>query len=363
VIEIEHKIVHFYGRFGDGASGVTEALTGWAELTEDLGYNVEIWSARGERVKHRLLRHIAHVGWGRRFALPMGLLWSLRRSDLVYLHEGWTLSNVVAVAVGRLRRSKMVLMPHGVYDPHMVVLQRDILGIRRALERWVLRSVDAVHVFYASEYVDVRLLEPRAALPIIAPNGGPEPESVETWTGAGDYFCWVGRFDPYHKGLDLLLEAWAELPKAPPRLILAGPDYMGGRVKVEELVERLKLSDQVEVRGPVYGAEKDTLLAECVAYVHPSRWESCSIALLENLAMGIPSLLADSVHAAPTLKAAGVVQLCDFNSSDALNRAIMLTANNHELSQASRQWMSDSGSWVAVAREYRLELKSLIGDR
>jgi glycosyltransferase involved in cell wall biosynthesis len=362
MIQDKHRIVHFYGRFAEGASGVTEALTGWAALTEDLGYNVEIWSVRGDAVRHRLERDVAHVGKGRRFALPVGLLWSLRSLDLVYLHEGWTLSNVVAVFLGRLRRSKIVLMPHGVYDSHVVGLQRDILGVRRALERWVLRSVDAVHVFYDSEYDDVLLLEPHAARLISAPNGGPEPKSVEPWTGVGDYFCWVGRFDPYHKGLDLLLEAWAQLPKVTPRLILAGPDFMGGRAVVARLVERLSLSDQVKVLGPVYGDEKETLLAGCVAYVHPSRWESCSIALLENLAMGIPSLVADSIHAAPILEKAGVVQLCNFNSSDALNRAMLLAGNNHDLSKASREWMSECGSWVAVSRAYRPLLETLLGE-
>jgi glycosyltransferase involved in cell wall biosynthesis len=359
----EAKIVHYYVRYAAGASGVTEALTCWAELAERLGYVVEIWSAGGDGVKHRLLHRVAHLGRGRRLALPVGLLWSLRGVDLLYLHEGWALSNVVAVMIGRLRRTKVVLMPHGVYDPHVVAIQRDAFGVRRALERWVLRSVDAIHVFYDSEYDDIRLLEPRAARPLSAPNGGPEPESVQAWTGSGDYVCWIGRFDPYHKGIDLLLEAWAQLPQPPPQLVLAGPDFMGGRGEVERLVERLSLTDHVKVIGPVYGDDKTALLAGCVAYVHPSRWESCSIALLENLAMGVPSLVSDSIHAAPVLKAAGVAQLCDFTSGRALGPAMTMAVGNHELSRASRLWMSEQGSWNAVERRYRPHLEVLLREQ
>ena len=57
--------------------------------------------------------------------------------------------------------------------------------------------------------------------------------------GSGGYVLWLGRFDPEHKGLDLLLQALALLPsRERPTLRIHGPDWRGRKQKVREWCPR-----------------------------------------------------------------------------------------------------------------------------
>ncbi len=86
------------------------------------------------------------------------------------------------------------------------------LGMRRRLERSTLRSLDAVHLFFPSEAAEVAEIA-EAELPAgFFSNPSPSIADSDRWVGDGDYFVWIGRFVIGHKGLDLLLRGWAELP-------------------------------------------------------------------------------------------------------------------------------------------------------
>jgi glycosyltransferase involved in cell wall biosynthesis len=121
---------------------------------------------------------------------------------------------------------------------------------------------------------------------------------------------WFGRIDLNHKGLDLLLTALAAVPDVSrPHLRLAGYDHNGELARLHDLVDSLDIKEWVHVEGPILGRAKDDALASSRAYLHPSRWECHSIALLEALASGIPVFVGAGAHIAPVLAetAGGVV--------------------------------------------------------
>ena len=62
----------------------------------------------------------------------------------------------------------------------------------------------AVHVFFESEIDDVRTIAPKASF-ITVPTGFDVPK--DEWSGGGGYLSWIGRIDPVHKGLDVLVRA------------------------------------------------------------------------------------------------------------------------------------------------------------
>ena len=105
-------------------------------------------------------------------------------------------------------------------------------------------------------------------------------------------FLFLGRLDPAHKGLDILLEAFAvaRLPEA--ALVLVGPDFRGGMMRLQEQARRLGLAEQVMFTGPAFGEEKWAYLAGADLFVHPSRWEGFPFSVLEAMAMGKPVLLS-----------------------------------------------------------------------
>jgi glycosyltransferase involved in cell wall biosynthesis len=93
------------------------------------------------------------------------------------------------------------------------------------------------------------------------------------------------------KGLDLLLRGLAAPMLDGIRLVLVGPDQRGSRRVIEGLVEDMNLSDRVVLWGPAFGRDKFELIAGADFFVHTSRWEGLSFAVVEAMATGKPCLL------------------------------------------------------------------------
>jgi glycosyltransferase involved in cell wall biosynthesis len=362
------RLIHYYARYLVHESGVTESIRHWADEAPT-EYETQIWHARSsgrreESGPSRIRRRaIFHLGSGRSSWLPISMFWLLRRGDVVYLHEGWVLSNYVAAAAGWLRRCHTVVMPHGVYEPQLVAQLRDIGGLRKALERSLLRHIQTAHVFYPSEAQLIARFTSRELRFIAVANGCPAPSSVRRWTGTGDYFLWLGRFDPLHKGIDLLLRYWAALPGDRPPLRLVGPDFRNGKQEVLALIAELGLADSVSVEPAVHGEAKWELMRNCRAYLHPSRWESCSLALLDFLAIGAPCALSSSIHAAEPLGSDDAVLLVDFATAQPQPAdALALLDRNALLGARARGWARENGAWSQVGKLYRTQLRASVTD-
>ncbi|MBN0040005.1 glycosyltransferase [Cellulosimicrobium cellulans] len=360
------RVVHYYARFLAHPSGVTDSVENWVRQARRAGYEAVVLCASVPAPRdvpedlRGSVRTVTHLGRGRTSWVPTGLASEVRPGDVVYLHEGWVVSNVVAARSARARGAVVVLMPHGVYEPGITSRLRDVAGARRAAEASVVRRVDWLHVFYPSER---RLADDvargRTAPALVLPNGAPAPDEVPRWVGAGDYFLWMGRYDPDHKGIDNLLRRWAELPVPCPRLALAGPDFRGGRERTARLVRELGLDGTVELRGNARGEEKWLLITGCRAYLHPSRWESCSITLLEMLAAGVPTVVSSTIHAADPLRSAGAAVVADFARPTGLLGPLEEVDGNRDLGRRAREWTEGSATWERVGAEYRGWLSSL----
>lgn len=361
------RVVHYYPRFLEHRSGVTESIAAWAAIAAG-EVPTEVWVAtatdeRSHRDAERLgelgipLRHVPHVGRSSRSYLPQWWRAELGPGDVVYVHEGWVPANALAVRWARRAGATVVGMPHGVYAPQVVEAGRDILGMRRRLERSTLRSLDAVHLFFPSEAAEVAEIA-EAELPAgVFSNPSPSIADSDRWVGDGDYFLWIGRFVIGHKGLDLLLRGWAELPTPRPRLVLAGPDYLGGKAEVDALVRELDLTDCVTIRGSVAGAEKQQLMVHARGYVHSSRWDACSMVLLEFMARGTPCLINSSVHAAATYEQAGAA--ITFADVTDFTQLIPALASDPGLGERAAKYMRAEASPEALSEPYLAWLASL----
>ncbi len=355
---MSNRVLHYYGRYLEGPSGVTESLDSWAKLAQANGFEVEVISA--ESSNHRISAEspipvctVLHVGKGRVWRLPVGLWQKVRRGDILYLHEGWINGNLCAALMGRLRGGRVVLMPHGAYAPAIVARTRDPFGARRLVERAILRLVNAVHVFYATETGEVERIAGTRLKVWVLPNGTILVPRENRWVGGGSYALFLGRLDVEGKGLDRLLATWRDIPDDGPALIIAGPDYSGGRAVISQLIEKYELSGKVLLPGLVSGDRKMQLLRECDIYVHPSRWESCSVAVLEALAAGAPVSLAAEVHAAPELSRAGVVTPVNFERPEEAASLIMKNCNEKDLAHRALTWSQRAGTWDSMGLQYQ----------
>lgn len=359
------RLVNYYPRAVSDRSGVTEALWSWAAALVDAGQEVVVLHAGGPRhspdPRHErpTLRDeaIPHRGGGRATHRPVDIGRHLRPDDVLILHEGWVRSNLVAARAARRVGCPYIVVPHGVYEPGIRRMLKPPRRLRQLLERRLLERAAAVHVFFDSEIALVQSLAPNLRAAIVAPHGF-EP-GHDRWSGGGGYLAWIGRYDPPHKGLDILLRAMALLsPVERPRLELRGPDYNGGYQVTRELIDQLDLGAWVTADEPVLGADKIEFLRRSDGYVMPSRWDSHPIALIENLGLGVPCLVSSAIHLAGPLAAADAALLApptDAGFADGLRR---LASADPLVGERGRLFL-EAFAWPTVTARFLAGLAAL----
>jgi glycosyltransferase involved in cell wall biosynthesis len=362
------RIVHYYpGAMGN--SGVTFALWSWARAQAAAGAEVCVLHAPAETAAGEVAfvskdrcaglseQTVPHRGRHRLTHRPVGLDRFLGADDLLVLHEGWVPSNLIAAAAARRAGVPYVVMPHGVYESAWTGYLNGPRWLRNRLERRMLEGAAAVHVFFESEIADIAALAPQARF-MVVPTGFEVPG--ERWTGGGGYLGWVGRVDPVHKGLDTLVGAIAELaPGDRPTLRICGYDYKGGIARLQQLITERQLERWVRLEGPIGGADKTRFLQQADAYVHPSRWECHSIALLENLALGVPCLVSKTIHIAPTLERSGAAILAEPGEAGLAAALSRLTVERTELAPRGRALIGDAFNWATLMPQFHTELGRL----
>ncbi len=286
-------------------------------------------------------------------AILTALAREVRDADLVHLHELWhvpqAIGGLVALADGR----PYLVSPHGALDPHSLAYYR---GLKRvswaAYQRRILDGAGGIHVLTEQEAADTRAAGVTAPTRTI-PNGvdveriralaGPEPESAST--PRGPYIAYMGRIDP-RKGLDVLIEGFAEVAaeRRDLSLVLAGSDTVGLWPALDVQVRRLGLQDRVSYVGHLDEPFKFQMLARAEMFVLPSISEGMSMALLEALACGVPSIVTPQCNI-PEIQAAGAGHVAE-PTAHAFHDAIM----NVLADDASRRVMGANATRLARDR-------------
>lgn len=288
------RLVRYYPRALVGNGGMTNSVKKWSRGMANQGAHVVIACEEGaepptgDQIEWRPIRHSGRTG----LKVPIGLEDVFEGADIVVLHSGWTYHNVRAATTARKLGIPYFLEPRGAYDPS-IVHRRPLVKKAwwMALERRLVLGSRAIHLFFEQERPHLGALGYGGPV-LIASNGVDAPPENLWDGGSGGYILWLGRFDPEHKGLDLLLKAMRRLPaNSRPKLRLHGPDWRGRKRDVVTLARQLGLEESVRVGPAVYGDEKRELLIRAAGFVYPSRWDACPNAALEAISLGVPTLV------------------------------------------------------------------------
>lgn len=303
---------------------------------------------------------IAHRGRGL-FRRPSGLGNLLREHDVVILHSGWSGHNVRAAQAANAVGVPYVLAPRGAYNPHIVRRRRLLKQLWfAAFERGLLARARAAHVFFESERADLAALGYSGRL-VVAPNGVEPPADIRWDGGSGGYVLWIGRFDPEHKGLDLLLHALALIPaRERPPLRLHGPDWRRQKRKIRVMVSALGLDRDVTIGEPVYGQAKWELIRSAVGFAYPSRWEAFGNAPAEAASIGVPTLMTP-YPLGQYLGSRGGAVLADATAKG-LSRGLRTLASRDaaDIGHAGAQVLRNEMTWPQSAACWRTQLEALL---
>jgi glycosyltransferase involved in cell wall biosynthesis len=103
----------------------------------------------------------------------------------------------------------------------------------------------------------------------------------------------LGRLIP-RKGVDLLIDAFAQACPQRGRLVIAGPEgEIGYLDKMRELAREKRVEDRTIFTGPLYGDQKKAALVDCQIFALPSRYENFANGAAEAIACGMPVIVSD----------------------------------------------------------------------
>jgi len=347
------RIAHFMlGRCNpDSANGIDKSVYHLTSAQAALGHTVGLFTLSGKPalpvpgVPARTYRPLLRAG------LSASLWRDLRewRPDVVHIHSLYVPANAMLARALRRRGIPYVVTPHGAADDHLLRRRGYLKRPYRALvERPTLNRAAFVHAI--ADESAIKAYGVTAPL-VVAPNGidtssvphDLDRDAVRARLGVPDgtrLAMFLGRLDRDHKGLDILVDAVAEVSRTVDlRLVLVGPDREGSRRVLEDLVARRGVAGDVTFWGPAHGKEKFDLLAAADFFVQPSRWEAgVPLAVLEALCVGRPCVVsraADPTCTIPGHRAGLVVEPTVAGVAEGLHR--MATAGHETLAEEGRQ--------------------------
>lgn len=284
-----------------------------------------------------------------------------REYDLIHAHTLFSplISSVATLA--RARGIPYVMTPHGMLDPWALQYK----GNRKRpywflWERGLMRNAVFVHGLHSEEENQLRRQGVETEV-VVASNGIPEesdpavgrPEILfEHFPGLRGkrLILFLSRIDP-KKGIDLLIPAFVKVQVKFPdaHLVLAGPDTIGYREKLEPLLP----SQGVHFLGMLEGDLKRAAFAAADCFILPSYSEGFSMAILEALTAGLPTLLSAECHFPEAVSAemAREVPLEISGIAAGLERILGDPEESRRMGENASKWVREHYTWRAAAQK------------
>ena len=168
---------------------------------------------------------------------------------------------------------------------------------------------------------------------------------------------YIGRFEVYQKGLDLLLLAvsaeQAMLRDACFSLNLYGPNQEGTVEGLQKQEKEYGIEDLITFHDSVFKDEKKKVLLSTDVFIMTSRFEGLPMGMIEALAYGLPCIATVGTNLSEEVASfdAGWTASNDVESIRAALRA--LVNDRDKLAQKSQNAvkMADTYSWDAIAQK------------
>ena len=256
---------------------------------------------------------------------------NLSRFDVVIINGLWLYHSYAAWKVMRQEKSrreqssspKIFIMPHGMLDPWFQNAKgREWKALRnwlywKLIESRVVNDVNGLLFTCETELLLARTTftpyHPKREI-----NVGYGIEEPRFFSDSMDeafaekcpevrdqpFLLFLSRIH-YKKGVDLLVNAYAELVQARleiradiPKLVIAGPglDTPYGQTILSQVAKNPQLKDRVFFTGMLTGDAKWGAINSCEAFILPSHQENFGIAVVEAMSYGKPVLISNQVN-------------------------------------------------------------------
>ncbi|MFK7757415.1 MAG: glycosyltransferase [Flavobacteriales bacterium] len=256
-----------------------------------------------------------------------------------------------------------VFTPHGAFNT--VALQRSKWKKKiyiTLLEKYVVKHAQHVHLIGESEIHGTRKTFGDVPHTLI-PNGQHEScnktHILSKIGKTAPVFGFVGRLDLHTKGLDTLVQGFADYchntnKNSELRIVGDGPD----RAKLEKLAQKLGLDSQMKFLGAKYGREKDELVGQFDFLCLVSRNEGLPGVVLEAACKGVPAIVSKETNMGRFISVSNAGFVIPQNSSSELSIAMnaahesMLNSTYQKLSQNATKMVQNNFNWFGIAGKH-----------
>jgi len=212
---------------------------------------------------------------------------------IVHFHSGWNPSHPFLAAALRRHNVPYAQTPHGAYSKIIRSRKRIPRAIYlHAVEAPYVRKAGGVlynHAAESQEFHDLvprfRGLESMIAFPTdIGTSAG------DGWQpGPAKHLVFLGRYEPFQKGLDRIVDIAALLPEV--NFELYGQPPEEGSQTLPALIARSPAN--VRFNPPVFGEAKEQVLRRASLYLQPSRFDGFSLSVAGAMLQGLPCAVVE----------------------------------------------------------------------
>lgn len=337
-------------------NGVNKVVHELATQQQQAGFAVEVWGFSANPV-HDYPERTYTTRLFNASRNPFGIDTAWKRAirhhkpTVVQLHGGFVPRFYAAARFLQQEQIPYLITPHGNYNWH--ALQRSRLRKRlyfSLFERPMLVGASAIHALGQSEIDGLQRIFPNQKS-VLIPYGfsatTPPIPRVSSDFVVG--FC--GRLDSDHKGLDRLLDGFAQFRQTAPnaRLWLLGDGPH--RAQLTSQANALGLGESVTFWGSQFGDDKLRLLQACSVFVHASRYEGLPVAVLEAASLGIPCLVSEATNVGDAVRSFGAGCVVKQGTADEVADSLLRlyrqwqTDGLTSLQQNARRMVDDAFNW------------------
>lgn len=228
--------------------------------------------------------------------------------DLVVFESFYYIDDVVVSWECRKRKIPFIVVPRSALTAAAQKRKRikKIIGNTIFFNSMVRR---AIAIQYLTEKEKADALKEWNSKDIVIPNGifMPENDADHLFNNDKIIISYIGRFEPYQKGLDILLNAVKVikdlLVEKNVTIKLYGPERMNCRQEYAEDIKRHGIESVMEVCDGVFGKEKEQVLLQTDIFIMVSRFEGLPMSMLEALSYGIPCIASAGTNLADAIQA------------------------------------------------------------
>ncbi len=383
------KVIHVYESLHPKHGGPPEVVVHLAKEQIKQGLNISFISCDplndlevNQYLKQSLgfepIRHCVQPKWFRAIFSRLNLVSLIKTADIVHIHGVWPVLSLVVAHLCINHQIPYLISLHG--SLRVATLKhrswKKQLGLKQLGYGEILSNARYLQALNPSEAQEAKLLldwiDPQKVGVLGNGVGTCVYDDQELKHGfelyyptlrPREYLLFLSRLHP-RKNPMLLLEAFGALHSKYPhlKLVFAGESEEGCLSLLDQIITRLEerspqIRSQILMIGFVSGLKKWSILSQAKSFILPSLSEGFSIAVLESLSVGVPTIISTECHFNELIdEKAGLVHRLDRDDLiDKIDQVLgdqdleeELRVNSQKLIRRAYSWAKISASMISI---------------